>query len=389
MKFFTWSWLFWLEETLSIDNFYILHTLLPALLGFATSLAICLLIVWTQRWHGAWSSDYLNGVQKVHAGSTPRVGGAAIVLGLLVASSQHYDTVEPLLDNLLLAGSAAFIFGFIEDLTGRVSVRLRFLATLASGIFFIWLLKHSISFVLLPTLNWVMQFSLVSILFTLLAMGGLAQSINIIDGLNGLAGLVSVFAFAGFALIAHQVGDYALMSCSLTLAAAVLGFFCANWPFGKIFLGDGGAYFIGFALAAMAVLLVERNVPVSDFAALLICVHPVTEVLYSMYRRKMTNVGITHPDRLHFHTLLKMRYIRRWFAQRPRVFRNSIAGLMMSGFTLVAVVLASLSHASVPLSAFFFVVMVVAYIAFYLRMVRYRWTWTRKTRVLKHRPDSH
>ena len=366
-------------------NMYIQNTVTPVVLGMATSMALCLLIVWTQRWHNALTSDYLNGAQKLHTTATPRVGGAAIFLGLLIASSQAFDLVSPILNELLIAGSPAFVFGFAEDLSGRISVKWRYLATVASGILFVWLHEHSLSLYLISGLNWFMQLKGLSVLFTIVAIAGLAQSINIIDGLNGQASLMSFFAFSGFALIAYLVGDYALSVCCLILAAAVLGFFCVNWPFGKIFMGDGGAYFIGFALAAMAILLVERNYPVSDFAVLLICVHPVTEVLFSMYRRAASGASITQPDRLHFHTLLKMRYIRRWFGHWPRVARNSIAGAMVSLFTLLAVILAALSYKNVMLSAFFFVAMVAMYITLYTRMTRFGWNKPKRSKM----PRAH
>ena len=150
-------------------------------------------------------------------------------------------------------------------------------------------------------------------------------------------------------------------------------------------MGDGGAYFIGFALAAMAILLVERNYPVSDFAVLLICVHPVTEVLFSMYRRAASGASITQPDRLHFHTLLKMRYIRRWFGHWPNVARNSIAGATMSLFTLLAVILAALSYKNVMLSAFFFVAMVAMYVTLYTRMARFGWNKPKRSKM----PRAH
>jgi hypothetical protein len=116
----------------------------------------------------------------------------------------------------------------------------------------------------------------------------------------------------GYALIAWQVSDAQLAGVALVLAACVWGFFWVNWPLGKIFLGDGGSYFVGFSLAWVAVMLIERNPSVSAFAALLVCAHPVTEVLFSIYRRKIKKTNPGRPDRLHLHSLVKQRYVRRW-----------------------------------------------------------------------------
>lgn len=136
------------------------------------------------------------------------------------------------------------------------------------------------------------------VIFTAFAVGGVANSINIIDGFNGLATTVSSLAFVGYALIAWQVEDTTLASVSLLLAACMWDFFWVNWPFGKIFLGDGGYYFICFALSWVSVLLLERNRSVSAFAVWLVCVRPVTEVLFSIFRRRIKKLNPSHPDRL-------------------------------------------------------------------------------------------
>jgi UDP-N-acetylmuramyl pentapeptide phosphotransferase/UDP-N-acetylglucosamine-1-phosphate transferase len=160
---------------------------------------------------------------------------------------------------------------------------------------------------------------------------------------------------------------------ALILAACVWGFFWVNWPFGKLFLGDGGSYFIGFALAWVAVLLIERNPSVSAFAALVICVHPVTEVLFSIFRRKVRKDHPGMPDRLHFHSLVKRRYVVRWFGSYSNAVRNSITGALIGLMSVTAIVLASLTHASVAWSAAVFVGLALGYVGIYARMVKHHW----------------
>jgi len=169
------------------------------------------------------------------------------------------------------------------------------------------------------------------------------------------------------------VGDHSLASVSLVLAACVWGFFWVNWPLGKIFLGDGGSYFVGFSLAWVAVMLLDRNDSVSAFAVLLVCVHPVIEVVFSIYRRKIKRVHPGHPDRLHFHSLVKQRYVRRWFPSLSTSWRNSITGLLVGGMTLTAVFIGTLSYDSVGLSIFAFMNLGLGYVAIYARMVRHHW----------------
>jgi UDP-N-acetylmuramyl pentapeptide phosphotransferase/UDP-N-acetylglucosamine-1-phosphate transferase len=341
--------------------------------GFIASLGFCLLLVLTKSWHGTLSMDANEGIQKFHTTPTPRIGGLAIVAGLLVAWLKAPPELKSLIGMFLLSGLPAFIFGLAEDISKRVSVLLRLLATMASGFFAWWLTDYSLTRVDVLGVDYLLTIPLVSVLFTSFAVGGIANSINIIDGFNGLASTTSTLAFAAFALIAYQVGDFQLAAISFVLAACVWGFFWVNWPYGKIFLGDGGSYFVGFSLAWVAVILIERNPQVSAFAALLICVHPVTEVLFSIYRRKIKHLHPGHPDRMHFHSLIKQRYVRRWFSGVSADGRNSITGLMVGFMTLTAGALANFIYQSVWMSLIILIVLMMGYVSIYARMVRYKW----------------
>jgi UDP-N-acetylmuramyl pentapeptide phosphotransferase/UDP-N-acetylglucosamine-1-phosphate transferase len=138
---------------------------------------------------------------------------------------------------------------------------------MASGLLAWWITDYSLSRLDIWGVDQLMQFTFFSVVFTAFAVGGVANSINIIDGFNGYAILPSTIAFIGFGLIAFQEGDQNFVLVSLILAASVWGFFWVNWPSGKLFFGDGGAYFLGFGFAWIAVLLIERNPSVSAFSA--------------------------------------------------------------------------------------------------------------------------
>eukprot|EP01030_Chromulinospumella_sphaerica_P004087 gene4087-3999_t len=112
--------------------------------GFVSSFALCVLLVLTKRWHGVWSMDFTDGVQKFHTAPTPRVGGIPIVLSLGVAWTHAPANVQAMLTPLLIAGMPAFIFGVAEDISNRVGVALRLLATMASGMLAWWLTDQSL-----------------------------------------------------------------------------------------------------------------------------------------------------------------------------------------------------------------------------------------------------
>lgn len=344
-----------------------------AVWGFASSFVLCVLLVLTKSWHGAVTMDFTDGIQKFHTAPTPRIGGIPIVLGLIVAWGKAPADIKHMLTPILFAGMPAFIFGVAEDVTKRVGVMQRLFATMASGLLAWWITDYSLSRVDVWGVDFFLKFTLVSVIFTAFAVGGVANAINIIDGFNGLASTMSTLAFIGYAVMAWQVGDLNLSGVALVCAACVWGFFWVNWPFGKVFLGDGGSYFIGFALAWVAVMVIERNPSVSAFAALLVCAHPVIEVLFSIFRRRIKKLHPGHPDRLHFHSLVKQRYVRRWFGSTSNAARNSITGVLMGFTTLTSIVLANLVHDHAGLSLMAFLCLGLGYVTMYARIVRFGW----------------
>src|SRR5450432_442468 len=126
-----------------------------------------------------------------------------------------------------------------------------------------------------------------AIALTLLCVTGVANAINIIDGFNGLASMCVMMMMLGIAYVAFQTGDEFIASTALIAAGSVLGFFVWNFPAGLIFLGDGGAYFLGFFIAEVSILLVNRNASVSPIFPVLLCAYPIFETIFSIYRKRV------------------------------------------------------------------------------------------------------
>ena len=284
-------------------------SLWPVLACLVASFGTCLLIILTQRWHGKLSLDHdLNGVQKIHETPVPRIGGLGVASGLMLAGVFSYqlggETYETA-GKLLLCSMPAFGAGLIEDFTKRVGVRTRLFASFTSAALAYWILDARLVNLDTPGLDYLIQFGAVSFLFTCFAVGGMTNAINIIDGLNGLAsGSVSLM-LGGLTTIAYLNGDTLVMKLCLWGIGASLGFMLLNYPFGRIFLGDGGAYLTGFWLAECGVLLLKRNPSVSTWAVLFICIYPVWETVFSIYRRNIIHkVKSGMPDMTHLHHLL-------------------------------------------------------------------------------------
>jgi UDP-N-acetylmuramyl pentapeptide phosphotransferase/UDP-N-acetylglucosamine-1-phosphate transferase len=206
----------------------------PALVsGFLACFAVCVLLVITQRWHGLWSLDADAGVQKLHINPTPRVGGIAIATGLLVSwlalpEGPIGDEVRLLSSQLLWAAVPAFVAGLLEDLTKKIGVRSRLLATCASGLLAALLTGYAVSRVHVPGFDWLLAFAPVAFLFTAFAVGGVANSINIIDGLNGLASGVVVLMLLALGVLSYQVGDETLLIMSAMAGVVFFGFMLYN-----------------------------------------------------------------------------------------------------------------------------------------------------------------
>jgi UDP-N-acetylmuramyl pentapeptide phosphotransferase/UDP-N-acetylglucosamine-1-phosphate transferase len=347
--------------------------LTSAVVAFLASFLLCIVVVLSKRWHGVFSMDTTDGIQKFHSAPTPRIGGIPIIFASVIAWGNSSAEIQTLLAPILFAGMPAFLFGIAEDLTKQIGMVQRLLATMTSGLLAWWLTDYSLSRLDIWGVDLLMQFTLFSVIFTAFAVGGVANAINIIDGFNGYASLTCTIAFIGFALVAFQVGDQNLALVSLVLAASVWGFFWVNWPFGKLFLGDGGAYFLGFALAWIAVLLIERNPSVSAFSALVISILPITEVLFSIFRRKIRNDHPGKPDNLHFHSLLQRRYMCRWFVKWPSLARNSLVGILMGLMSLVSAFLANLIYDNTLYCVITSLLFVLGYVAIFARMVRHHW----------------
>ena len=346
--------------------------------AFTVSFVVTVLLVLTQRWHGRFSMDGVQGVQKQHKKPTPRIGGVAIVAGVLAAWLVARPERRQFLGPLLVAGLPAFVFGLLEDLTKKVSIMARLLATMASGLLGWVLTDMSLTSLDVAGLDMLMGITVVSVAFTAFAVAGVANAINIIDGFNGLASGFVVLAFMGLAAMALAHHDINLALACLCMAGAMLGFWLVNWPWGKIFLGDGGSYFGGFALAWSCVMLLERNPSITPFAPLLVCIHPVTEVLFSIYRRRLRARHFGRPDRLHLHSLMMRRVVqpmlRKWHGPNSaKDFGNAWTGLLLAAMTLPAVVVAYAVRTQPGLAALMCLAFMLGYVTLYARLVRMHW----------------
>ena len=315
-----------------------------------------------------------TGPQKFHSRPTPRVGGIPVFLGLAAAVmllANRHPLVFNLITAALVCGLCALAGGLAEDFTKRVGVGLRLLLTFASAALGFVILDARIGELAVPGLDWLLNFTAISFAFTLFAIGGFANAMNIIDGFNGLAGVVALIFLICIAYVASVVGDESIMWGSLIIGGAMLGFLVLNFPKGLIFLGDGGAYFVGFLIAELAVLLVHRNSQVSPWFALTMLSYPVVETVFSIYRKKvLRKQSPGMPDGLHFHMLIHKRLVRRYEPATP--WANAATSPFLWALALLSAGPAILFWDNTPVLQILLVAFVAIYTWLYWRIVRFR-----------------
>jgi UDP-N-acetylmuramyl pentapeptide phosphotransferase/UDP-N-acetylglucosamine-1-phosphate transferase len=350
------------------------HAWIPAIVGCLVTFAVALTLVLTQRFHGHLSIDTLVGVQKFHTKPTPRIGGLAITSGVVAAYFSSHEQIQVILLPMLLAGIPALVAGTLEDLTKRVGVLPRLFATMFSGVLAFYLTGIAMRNTGVPAIDWILAFTPIAIAFTAFAVGGVANAINIIDGFNGLASGAVVIMSTGMGIIALEVGDAGLATVCFTLAAVMFGFGLINWPMGHIFLGDGGAYLIGFLLGWIAVLLPMRNPSVTAWATLLVCAYPVLEVAFS-YRRKSKREGHHpgQPDRVHLHMLMFRRLSRKAYPNANITLQNGLTSPYAWCYTMFPVTWAIMFFDQPLLLAFGLFLSAIIYWMIYQRLTQFKW----------------
>ena len=278
---------------------WILACAIVLFVSFATS---WLVIIMSKKYKLFIDSSRSSKPQRFHYRPTSRAGGLGIVLGIftgfvlfgLVSSAWAY---------FLAASLVIFASGFLEDMGVLLSPRLRLIIQCFGALLACIMIEHA----WLRDLGLGFEFGYAfGVAFGVFAIVGVCNAMNIIDGFNGLSGGVAACVCISIMVVAKQVDMMPIFWACVVLLCAVVGFLLLNFPQGKIFLGDGGAYLVGFFLAIMLVLLTQKpSSIVSPWYGFCVMIYPVWEVLFSILRRKIfTKTDAMQPDSKHFHTLL-------------------------------------------------------------------------------------
>ncbi len=232
--------------------------------------------------------------QSFHEHATPRAGGLGILVGFI------FLVFSPFGLKFIISILFAFSSGIFEDFHNSLSPKLRLLLQFVSATVAIWLTGAVVTYlgfgISLP--YWIGLF------FSIFAIVGMMNAVNIIDGFNGLASGVVLIILASFAYVSYIHADIPMLEIISILSGGVCGFLLLNFPKGKIFLGDGGAYMLGFVISILGVLLASHYDTVSPWYIIAIFIYPVWEVIFSIIRKRSVGVSPLSPDAYHFHMLI-------------------------------------------------------------------------------------
>lgn len=279
--------------------------------------------------------DSILKPQKMHYGDIPRAGGVGIILALLLGLA-IFMFIKKDWEVLLFIPPMLLIFasGILEDFANSISPKKRLILQTLGSLIMVLSYKYIIT-----DIGFNMPIPL-GIIFSVFCIVGIINAINIIDGFNGLAGGYAVLVFLSIGIVSYIVDKELIVYMCIISIGSILGFMVLNFPKGKIFLGDGGAYLIGFILACLLIMLTQNrigqnvdintiklifgyvessiantidstNIKVSAYFGLCVMIYPVFEVIFSVWRKKFVrNMSAMEPDGVHFHMLIYKRATR-------------------------------------------------------------------------------
>ena len=273
---------------------------ISAFLGLTSSFTLALLIAGIFKYLGQKDRD-VQKKRAAHSRPTSRLGGIAVCLSILAVIILNNEAW-----NLEVAISALPIFaaGLMEDLGWPLKSKIRLAVGALSAGIFVFLKRQYINDVGIEWVNLLLSVTPIAIAFTVFCVVALINALNFIDGINGLASGKTFIASFALMWLSGTYSEPNLTLLGTAIFSASLGLFMVNYPQGRIFLGDTGAYTMGFLLAASLITLQNRHPEISAWSILLIIFWPIADVGHSIFRRRMRKMRSDRPDYLHLHHVI-------------------------------------------------------------------------------------
>lgn len=349
--------------------------MITAFAGFFASIILLLLI---SRWVKTPSlPGAVDGrVQHIHDDDVPRLGGVAIfVVTLILMSIQRYGGSHLGIEQeltILICALPVVIVGVVEDITHFVPPYWRYGASFVAALIFVVGAGMAIPRFDVAAMDLFLELPWVAVIASAFCIAGVVQSFNIVDGKNGLSSGMAIVSLSSFLAIAITIGDYAYSQACLFFIAPIAGFWLINIIRGDVFLGDAGAYFLGYLVAALSVILIVRNPQLSPWVVVMVTVYPIVETLFTLTRRiVIERKRFSDPDYLHMHSLLYCRLLRgeQSSSARGRRVANSMVSILLIFISCVVAFISILNGESSSILQLLFLCYVGLYLLTY-RLLR-------------------
>lgn len=273
----------------------------PAVLPFLAALVATAIAVVPARWLafriGAVATPG-NGDRHIHREPTARLGGLAMYIGFGLSAALFSTNQKTL--GLLLAAAAITTLMVFDDLRG-MSPLMKLASQVAVSLLAIWIFGFEIPRVALPT-GHVIELGWLAVPISLLWFVGLQNTINLIDGVDGLAAGVVAIVAGAIMLAAISKGKNDIVILSGALVGACGGFLLFNWHPARVFMGDAGSHFLGFTLAALSVLSIAKGAVVLALTVPVVALAiPILDTGWAILRRRLRGRSIASADAEHLH----------------------------------------------------------------------------------------
>ena len=295
------------------------------------SFVLALTTIWAGR-AGTLRRNDLNVVQAMHLRRTSRFGGLAVLvifaLGGLIGPTRGLPQIWEYLACVL----PLFLVGIAEDAGWRVAPRWRLVAGICASLLAILVYGTIIQRLGFSGLDFVLEQRVVAIVLTVVALTGVSQSFNLMDGLHGLCGFCAMIIAAALAVISAKGGQGDVVQMLALMGAALVGFLVLNFPRGLLFLGDAGATAIGFILSCIAVNMLQMQPDLSPWALVLVFFWPIADTILTMARRMARHRPPMKPDRMHFHHVVMRGFEILVLRKKHRALSNPVATMILMPF---------------------------------------------------------
>jgi UDP-N-acetylmuramyl pentapeptide phosphotransferase/UDP-N-acetylglucosamine-1-phosphate transferase len=296
-----------------------------------------------------------------------RIGGVPIFIAF--ACSHFFYRESFYFSNLIISSIFVVLTGFLDDLKGGINPIFKlFLTIIAAAITSTLIGFHAIetsSFLLNQFIHAYPIWN--NFLFILIIISSM-HSANMTDGFNGLLSMNTIMILLSYIIIFKITHDIEGIMISIFLIAAIFGFFFLNYPKGKIFLGDSGAYLLGFFVAALGVKVIS-NQSVSLFYLPCVLGYLAVEIIFSFVRKKF--IRKTSPfqsDRSHLHMLIYGRVTPRI---ENKVRMNSNTSHYLWALNSLPVLYSTFFYNRVIFLLAGFAAFTLIYTLYYIRLIRF------------------